>query len=241
MKSIYSVSSLQRILDHWGVGTIEDVTYFQNIGRSIWRHYITTTHGEFELYSHEPAESEYAKRKIAEFLQDRHGEGFGADVHCFDRYHTLCRLTVRHRISYKQADGDLQLLLGKKILKAFRVYGSIFQIHIQSSDVNVARVLVSYGHWSISGLRDGKSYVFAQTTTDNKDRLDAAIKRIEVAAPQIREYRFDGDVFEVFLSGDLCLRFWKSEQFEALKVHLPERKNNILIYAQNEMFYTKDL
>lgn len=240
MKSIYSLEVLQRIIDHWSIGRIEDVTYFEKSGRNIWRHYIQTNQGEFELYSYPTETREYSEPKLAEYLLQRYPHTLDRLkhfelIHSFDRYHVLLQLTTRHTITSKQAHTDLDLLLGLKIEKAFRVYGSIFQIHLNDSGV-----LVSYGHWNVQSSPQGEPKILADTHVHHRDQLDQAIEQVEQNHPTITKYILHGSWFELYLSNQLSLHFTRSRKFPAIEVHLPSRRNDVLIFSEEEIVYTRD-
>jgi hypothetical protein len=245
MKSIYSIKVLQRILDHWGIGKIEDVTYFDGAGRNIWRHYIDTNQGEFELYSYPAIEKEYAERKLQDYLEERHRSLLiqlrkKKIIHSFDRYHVLLQLTKKHQISVKQASTDLDLLIGSSIQKAFRVYGTIFQMHLDETDVNKAGVLVSYGSWSIQDYKKGRANVLVDSRMNSYDQLDNIIELVEKDKPIIEKYILKGGWFELYLSNGMSLHFWRADKFPAIEVHLNSRRNDLLIFEENELFYTRD-
>lgn len=241
MKSIYSLPILQSILDHWGVGTIQDVTYFQNIGRNVWRHFIETNQGEFELYSYPTETREYSEKKLSEFLETMHGRELKKIVHSFDRYHVLHLRSKKQAISHKQANTDLKLLVGMRIMKAFRVYGSIFQMHLEVADVNGASVLVSYGRWNIQNNSSKKPTVLVDTTTSSKDELDKAIEQLEKSQPAILSYTLKDNWFKLMLSNDMSLHFMREGRFPAIEVHLKKRSNDLHIVSETEIYYTKDL
>lgn len=245
MKSIYSIKVLQRILDHWGIGQIEDVTYFDSVGRNIWRHYIDTSQGEFELYSYPVSEKEYAEPKLREFLQERlYWDPTILDqrelVHSFDRYHVLAQKTKKHQISVKQALKDLNLLVGSSIQKAFRVYGTIFQMHLDEADVNKAGVLVSYGSWSIQDYKKGRANVLVDSRMNSYEQLDNAIELLEKDKPLIEKFILKGGWFELYLSNGMSLHFGRVDKFPAIEVHLNSRRNDLLIFEENQLFYTRD-
>lgn len=245
MNSIYSIKTLQRILDHWGIGQIEDVTYFDNAARSIWRHYIDTNQGEFELYSYPVTEKEYAEPKLREFLKERLNWNPAVldqrkVVHSFDRYHVLVQKTKKHQISIKQASKDLDLLVDSSIQKAFRLYGTILQVHLDKADVNKAGVLVSYGSWSIQDYKKGRANVLVNSRINSYDQLDNTIELLEKDKPLIEKYVLKGAWFELYLSNGMSLHFWRADKFPAIEVHLNSRKNDLLVFEEKELFYTRD-
>lgn len=245
MKSIYSIKVLQRILDHWGIGQIKDATYFDSAGRNIWRHYIDTNQGEFELYSYPATEKAYAEPKLRLFLKERlNWDPAILDqrklVHSFDRYHVLAQKTKKHLISVKQASTDLDLLIGSSIQNAFRVYGTIFQVHLDEADVNKASVLVSYGLWSIQDYRKGRANVLVDSRMSSYEQLDNAIELLEKNKPLIEKYILKGGWFELYLSNGMSLHFGRAGTFPAIEVHLKSRRNDLLIFEENELFYSRD-
>lgn len=246
MKSIYSLATLQRILDHWGIGVIEEVTYFQNVGRNVWRHFIETSQGEFELFSYPTETKEYSEAKLKAFFDERHPHHIGQlqkreVVHSFDRYHTLLQLTQKHQISVKQACQDLDQLISCTIEKAFRVYGTIFQIHLNTRDVNEASVLVSYGHWSIQREEAGQKMMIVNTHENSYQQLDKAIEALEKDTPAIEKYNFAADAFELQLSNGMSLHFTEDRKFAAIEIHVKKRKNDILVFNKEKIFYTKSV
>jgi hypothetical protein len=245
MKSIYSLEVLQRILDHWGIGLIEDVTYFDGPGRNIWRHHIDTNQGVFEVYSYPVLQKEYAEPKLAKYLKEGRGNAREVDpkkqiVHSFDRYHVLLQISKKHRITKNQASKDLDLLIGSSIQKAFRVYGTILQIHLNHADVNVADILVSYGWWSLQDYKKGRANVVVDSRMSEYKKLDTAIEMLHSQKPTIEKYLLKGGWFELYFSNETSLHFWRSE-FPAAEVHLKSRKNNLIIHSENELYYSKDL
>ncbi len=246
MKSIYSLEVLQRIIDHWGIGKIEDVTYFEKVGRNIWRHHIETNQGTFELYSYPVENREYAKKKLKDFLTKKlsidHKElEKKKTIHSFDRYHVILQFTKKYLITIKQASKDLDLLIGSTIEKALRVYGTILQIHLNESDVNTANVLVSYGSWNIQDYEKGRANVLVKSSMQNYKKLDTAIEIIEKDKPTIEKYILKEEWFELYLSNGTSWHFVRSGKFPAIEIHLKSRKNDIHIFEEDRIFYTKNL
>lgn len=241
MKSIYSIPTLQRILDHWGVGKITYVTYFNKIGNNIWRHFIETPHGEFELFSFQPETGDYSLPRLNEHLQDRHGKLFKKKFHCFDRYHLLLHLQKKWPISLKQSHQDLEKIVGSTIQEAFRVYGTIFQIHVNQPNVKNIDVLVSYGQWFIQKKDQGQSIVIASTYTHDHDQLDKVIENIEKDKPIIEKYVFTCDWFEIYLSNKKSLYFKRNGKFPAIELHLSSKKNNLLLFTEDQIYYFRSL
>lgn len=246
MKSIFSQEVLQRILDHWRVGKIEDVTYFQNAGRAIWRHYIETNQGEFSLYSYPVDSKESAEPQLEHHLAELLGEHAKQIqrkeiVHSFDQYHTLLQLTKKHRITPKQAYKDLDLLLKATIKKVFRVYGSILQMHLDNVDVDVATVLVSYGQWRIQHHQKESWTVIVDTHTHNREQLDAAVELLAKDQPVIEKYNLAGSWFTMYLSNGMKIDFAREGKFPAIEVHIPCRRNNLHIFEENLILYSRDV
>ncbi len=245
MKSIYSIQVLQRILDHWGIGQIEDVTYFDSAGRNIWHHYIDTNQGELELYSYPAIEKEYSEPRLQDYLEERHRSHLTQlrkkkIIHSFDRYHVLLQLTKKHQIGVKQASKDLDLLIGSSIQKAFRVYGTIFQMHFDEADVNKAGVLVSYGSWSIQDYKKGRANMLVDSRMNSYDQLDSTIEQLEKDKPVIEKYILKGGWFELYLSNGMSLHFGRADKFPSIEVHINSRRNDLLIFEESKLFYTRD-
>ena len=245
MKSIYSTKVLQRILDHWGVGRVEDVTYSTSLGRNIWRHHISTNQGEFELCSYPDSERKYAEPKLQAYLDKSYGKNRyymqkQDVVHSFDRYHVLLQLVEKYQISAKQASKDFALLFGLTIQKAFRVYGTILQIHLEEAGVGPAGVLVSYGQWSITDHQEDREAVNVESWIHTSGLLDIAVELVERDAPTIEQYSFEGEWVLLHLSNGLCLHFKRSEKFPALEIHLNAKRNNVIIFEEKELYYTRE-
>lgn len=251
MKSIYSLQILQRILDHWGVGLIEDVTYFHGPGRNIWRHHIDTNQGVFEMYSYPVSEKEYAEPTLNEYMQS--GYPFSDEyypnkqiVHSFDRYHILLQMSKKHKINKNQACKDLDLLIGSRITEAFRGYGAALYMyldqdqHDDQNDTNKSTVLVSYDWWSIQNYEKGRANVIADSKMHEYEKLDLAIKELNTAKPIIEKYVLKGSWFELYLSNRTSLHFNES-LFPAMEVHLKSRKNSLLIFTEHELYYSRNL
>lgn len=240
MKSIYSLEVLQRIIDHWHIGKIEDVTYFENVGQCIWRHFIYTNQGTFELYSYPATSHDYAKPKLQEFLISHHSTRLQRKeiVHSFENYHVLINLEIKLPISPKQAYKDLDLLIGLIIKNIFRVYGTILQIHLNDANVTNTSVLSSYGIWSINDNKKGKANVIVHTHMNSKDQLDEAIGVLKKDQPKIAEYILKEDWFELYLSNGMSIHFKRDENFPAIRVHIQSKKNSLQIFNEHLIYYT---
>jgi hypothetical protein len=161
-------------------------------------------------------------------------------VRSFGRYHVLVQHTKKHQISVKQASKDLDLLIGSSIQKAFRVYGTIFQMHLDEADVNKAGVLVSYGSWSIQNYEKGRANVLVDSGMNSYEQLDNAIELLEKDKPIIEKYILKGGWFELHLSNGMSLHFGRADKFPAIEVHLNSRRNDLLIFEEKELFYTRN-
>jgi hypothetical protein len=246
MESIYSIKILQRILDHWGIGQIEDVMYFNGPGKNIWRHNIDTSQGEFELYSYPASEedSNY-QQKLREFVSERLNWDPQVlkqrkKIHSFDRYHVLAQKTKKHQISLKQAAKDLDLLIGLSIKEAFRVYGTILQMHLNTADDHEAGVLVSYGWWKIQDTKMNQAKVIVDSRIHEYDQLDNAVELVEKNTPTIEKYRLKNSCFEMYLSNQMSLHFVKCRKFSAIEVHFNSRKNDLLIFEEDKLYYVRE-
>lgn len=236
MKSIYSQQVLQRILDHWGVGQIEDGTYFEKVGRGIWRQYLETSQGDFELFSYPVESREYAEKKLRDYFTSRRVQQISKLVHSFDRYHVLIQLVKKHQISLKQAEKDLHLILTTSIERGFRVYGTIMQLHL-----NTGATLVTYAHWKITDQSTQPMTTLADTDIHSRDQLDSMLEISILNKPKIDSYEFKDDWLTLQLSNQKSLHFSQTASFAALKISIPERKNDLHIYSENRIFYYRDL
>lgn len=230
MESIFSIATMQRILDHWGVGQIEDVTYFEKVGSSVWRHYVETSQGNFELFSYPDADSS-AQATLQAALAKRSGVLEPSRVHSFDHYHELLRLSKKYEISRSQAENDVFSLRKKKIDRAFRVFGTIFQIHLDDESV-----LVSYGRWNISRDVSGNFEVLADTDTSSKDQLDATIEALEELHPTLESWEFTDQGVSLFMSEGFQLSFAPAGKFAAIEIQVFGRQNRLFIFSQDRIF-----
>lgn len=240
--SVYSHESLQRILDHWGIGQIEEVRFFGHLGKNIWRHRIETNQGDFELYSYPIDNKEHYFTKLNQSLRQLFFDQKVLEqkkmVQSFDRCHHLVQLSKKERITVKQANKDLDLLLGASIKKAFRVYGSILQMHLNEANVNEASVLVSYGNWSLQEWKDVDAKLIVNSG-DSYEQMDVAIESIEKDTPTIKKYVLRNGFFEIFLSNEKSLHFSQSGKFPAAELHLFLKRRNLLIFHEDEIYYTR--
>lgn len=246
MRSIYAQHILQRILDHWGVGKIENSEYFTNVGAQIWRHYIETNQGSFELYSYPSSEKEYAEEKLTKYFEKQFGDILPTlrkkeIVHSFDRYHVVVQLQRKHGISLKQASRDLKLLPGLQVDAVYRVYGSIIQLELSSPSLDKKHILFSYGSWSIQDYEKGRANVVAGSKMHSYDQLDTAIDRLQTNAPTIEKYILHNGWFELYLSNKMSIHFGRSDLFPAVQINFSSRKNSLLVFHEQELYYVRDL
>lgn len=240
--SVYSREFLQRILDHWGIGQIEEVRFFGHLGKNIWRHRVETHQGDFELYSYPIDNKEHyftkLKQSLRQLFLDQKVLEKKKMVQSFDRCHHLVQLSKKERITVKQANKDLDLLLGARIEKAFRVYGSILQMHLNEADVNKASTLVSYGNWSLQEWKDADVKLIVNSG-DSYEQMDMAIENLEQDAPTIKRYSLKDNFFEIFLSNGKSFHFSQSKDFPAAELHIHLKRRELLIFHQDEIYYTR--
>ncbi len=236
MKSIYSIGTLQRILDHWGVGKIFDATYFSFEGRAIWRQWIETNQGEFELYSYPDASDPYYEKRLTEYFETHRGQINPKLVHSFDRYHKLVRMSTKQQISAKQAMTEFEALKTLSIVKAFRVYGSIIQIQF-SKDA----VISSYAHWVLQKNTDAKTEILVDSWTASIEEMDAAMTEFENSQAPFEKAVISADQVELFFSKKYLLVLQKESTFPAMTLHIDGRQNWMNIFDERKIFYKKDL
>ncbi len=233
MKSIYSLGALQRILDHWGVGKIVKYTYFDTVGRNIWRHWLETNQGIFELYSYVPEESQYAEQKLLEYFHSSRGLENPKRQHCFDRYHVLVQFTRKVLVTATQVRTDLDLLIGQSLLNAFRVYGALIQFDLEQS------TLVANG-WSIQKLVVGEQRVLVHSSMNSLEQLDAEIEKLVAAHPKVQKYVLKQEWFELFLVGDISIHFSGSNSSEAISVNNQLSNHHVRIFTEKMIWYQWD-
>ncbi len=235
MKSIYSLHVLQRILDHWHVGIIQDVTYFEFPGREIWRHWLETNQGVFNLYSY-PAipDDPYFQQTITAFLDDQHGIQHPEIVHSFDRRHILDQQSRKQLVSAKQIATDLALLKEQHIEKIFRVIGSLIQIEFSNG-----ACLISYGHWNVQQRVRGVSDILLDGNQSH-EKVDAFLAEIETKHLKFEKYKLKGSFFELYFT-ELSFHFTLQGKFPAAEILFPARKNYLKIFNEDYLEYSKDL
>ncbi len=244
--SIYSVYVLQCILDRWHVGKIEEVSYFANVGFNIWRHFITTNQGDFELYSYPLHNRQYAKGKLSRYLDGRKlkplAQCDSRNVFSFERYHVLVQLTKKFPISFKQAKKDIDLLTGLKVARIFRAYGTIIQAHLGSEDIDQAKaVIASYGHWSIQDIRSVETKVLAMTEMNSYEVLDKAVDLLDKDRPLVKGYNLDEDFFELHFSNGMLLSFSSTTEFAAARISFLDKRNELVIFNKEKIFYERSV
>jgi len=235
MKSIYSLDVLQRIADHWGIGKITDITYFEAIGRGIWRHLLDTNQGEFELYSYSTLDREYAHQKIQEFTEHLYGQLRSEFFHSFDRYHELRQLNQKIPISSKQVEENIQSLPGLKVIKIFRVYGSIVQMYLEDETV-----LYSYAHWGIKKL-GFQEKVVVDTWESSYEELDVCLEMLRSLDVKFASLKLIPTGCELSFSEDFLLSFSSTPNFVSLQMRVAGHKNYIHIESEKKMWYLKEL
>jgi len=235
MKSIYSLEVLQRIVDHWGIGKIADVTYFESIGRGIWRHCLETNQGKYELYSYSTEDREYAHQKILEFIESSYGHLLPEFYHSFERYHELCQLNRKIPIGLGQVAEDFRPLTGLALTKIFRVYGSIVQMYLSDRTV-----FCSYAHWSVRKREVAGDEVLVDTKSATREELDACLKMLESLGLAFQALVLTEKKCELHFS-DYVISFESTQNFVALELRIAGRRNDINIKCAQEMWYLQEL
>ena len=233
-KNIYSRFILQRLLDHWGVGKIEEATYFDFNAPNIWRHHLETNQGAFELFSYPYYQKDRSEKAILSFFRQLKNQPKIKPYYRFGRYHRLVRLTKKHPISAKQAMTDLKLLEGRKITKIFRVYGSILQI-ILDDDSDV----LSYANWNVQKDIKNQSRVLVDSAVSKKTELDNVLENLEPQHLAVKNITLDDKWFEIYLANNLSLHFHQSWGFPAVEAHISGRKNEVMVYDEKKIYYVK--
>ncbi|MCD8484731.1 hypothetical protein LRY65_04300 [Candidatus Woesebacteria bacterium] len=238
MNSIYSPAILQRVVDHWHIGSIEDVMYFEPAHRRIWRHWIETPQGTFELYSYPDTAQEIYPAKLESYLENRlpklSQRRHEKRVYSFDRVHVLIQLTQKHSISPKQAAKDLALLHTQRIVDAFIVYGSIVQIQLENRSI-----LSSYGHWNLQTWGSEPRHILAQSS-DSTEKMETAMQALAQEKAHIVDAVQKDTWVEIFLNTGKSLNFTPSETFAALEIHIPFRRRDVVIFSEEKIFYSKE-
>lgn len=241
MKSIYSATALQRILDRWSVGKIEDSTYFENVAYKVWQHHIETNQGTFVLYSYSEHTRDYSEEKLTPYLQENYQDLLEqlrerTPVHSFDRYHVLLQLTKKYIITAKQARIGLDALIGLRIERVFRAHGSIIQINFDTGSI-----ATSYGEWSIHDSSTKPSTVVADTREHSRKQLDEGIAMLTRNSPAVKTCTLTANVLELHLSNGMQLHFTRSEKFAAIVLHNPTKKSDLHIFSEDMVFYSQEL
>ncbi len=233
MKSIYSLAILQRILDHFSVGSIEYTTYFQNIGSNVWRHFIETNQGTFELYSFPPELLEYAKGKVN--LIER-GTLYSTMCHTFDRYHLLRQLTQKVKIGQKQLKTDLSSIDQAAITDVYRNHGSIIQIKLSNQ-----ATITSNDSWNLQfNYQTSKSDVLV-STMNSYQKIDKFLKLLTEKQVIFHSFILKEGWFEVLFSKNYSLHFRSSGRFAAVEISIPSKKHRIHIFDEKDIEYVKEL
>ena len=233
-KNIYSKFILQRILDHWGVGEIEGVTYFDFKTPNVWRHFIETNQGSFELFSYPAYKKDRSEKVIFASFHQLKDQSAVQSYYRFGRHHLLIRLTKKHLISVKQAMTDFKLLEGQKIRRIFRVYGSILQI-ILDDDSDIS----SYGGWHIKKTTRNRQEVIVSSSDQHREITDSVLKEIQSLSPTIMGLSINNDLVKMRLSNNLSLSFQQRWGFPAVEAHAIGRKNEVVVYSEKKIYYVK--
>ncbi len=234
MKSIYSLDILQRISDHWSVGKISDVKYFHFDGQKIWRHWIETNLGEFEIYSYPDQNDPYYQNKLTNYFEYHRGKIYDEIVHSFDRYHLLVQMSSKEKISVKQVNTEFEQLVGQSIKSAYRVYGSIMQI-----DFSKEAVISTFANWKIIQEKDATSELLGDSN-QTYEEMDSVINTFLKNGAVVERYWIVDEVTALYFSNGIVIHFEKESHFPALTMHIDGRKNWVDIFDANEIFYKKD-
>lgn len=232
MKSIYSLPVLQGILDHFGVGAITYVTYFDYIGRQVWRHYIETDKGEFELYSFPTELHDYALERIAISPAGNRGILNTEVCHSFDRYHLLKQFSKKVLITNDQLELDFKVLKDQVITKIFRVYGTILQGYFSQDTV-----FCSYGRWR---LRGQDNIVLIESISTSKKEIDSIIDSLAEKHLALQSFSVDGDTLQLNLSKGFIFDFQPNDRFAAIEIRFSDKRKDIRFYDEKKIYYLKE-
>ncbi len=243
MSSIYSHDSFQRIMDHWGIGSITDTTAFASIGKDIWRHLIKTPQGDFELYSYLPERAEYCEQQLAKYLSGQRGKRLSDIAHCFSRYNVAVQLTKRSPISPNQAKIHLESLLQQLVNRAFRAYGTIVQMRLENG-----LSFYSYGSW-IARRRSDRSLEencqrppsLIESNSFAYDQIDDFLGQVEKDRPILLTYQLTPDGVELNFADNLQVRFTATKDFPALVVSTKKENCSVHVWNSSNISYEIDL
>ncbi len=232
MKSIYSLPILQGILDHFGVGKITYVTYFDYIGRKVWRHFIETDKGEFELYSFPTELHEYALDRIEKSPVGNRGILNPNACHSFDRYHLLKQLAKKVLITKNQLSLDFQALEGQAITKIFRVYGTILQSRFSNNSV-----FCSYAKWS---LKDEEGKTLIESSSNSKKEIDSIIDSLAEKQLSFQSFAVERDTLHLAFSKGFTFSFHSEGHFAAVEIRFSGKAKDLRFYGEKKICYLKE-
>lgn len=235
MRSIYSQEALQRILDHYHVGKIVLLDGYLTLGSNTWLHFIKTSQGEFELFSFPTQVPIDIQEDIIEKRnEDWYGKDFDKIVHSFDRYHQLIQKTKVIAITTKQVFTDLAKLVSKKLVKSFRVYGTILDLRFEND-----LTIWSYAEWN---LQENKSKILLHSNTSTYDEIDNLVEKLPERDLKIESFIIEDEWFEIYLNENLSLHFRKQNKFPAVEImSYSQSRNSIQIFDEQEIYYQKEL
>lgn len=235
MNSIYSQEALQRILDHYHVGKIALLDHYMTLGSNTWLHFIKTNQGEFELFSFPTQVPVDIQEHIIEKRnEDWYGKSFDKIIHCFDRHHQLIQKTKLIKITPKQVFTNLNKLVGKKLIKSFRVYGTIFDLRFEDE-----LTIWSYAEWN---LQENKSKILLHSNTSTYDEIDDLVEKLPEHDLRIKSFTIEDEWFEIYFNENLSLHFRKQGRFPAVEIiSYGKSKNSIQVFEECEIFYQKEL
>lgn len=235
MNSIYSEQALQRILDHYHVGKILLADHYLTMGSNTWLHFIKTNQGEFELFSFPTQVPVDIQDQIIEKRnEDKFGKSFDKIVHSFDRHHQLIQKTKLIKITPKQVFTDLEKIYGKKLIKSFRVYGTILQLNFEDN-----LCIWSYAEWN---LQKAKTEILLHTSTSTYNEIDEIIENLPNQNLLIELIIIEDDWFEIYFNKNYSLHFKQQSFFPAVEIPFYSKsENGIQIFNEQEIYYQKEL
>jgi hypothetical protein len=235
--SIYSLPALQRILDRFSVGKVIRADYFGNIGSQVWRHFIETPQGDFELYSYPPELQEYAEKKIIDKLTENNWPLFPLVCHSFDRYHRLAQRSKKIPITVKQLATDMKPMVNQTLDKIFRVYGTIVQMYFGESGV-----LASYAEWQLLRTQKGvKSETLISSLIDSYEKIDQTLESLPLHTLTYQRFTLKDNCLKLFLSNGYCFKFVTTKLFPAAEIGFTLHGHEVEIFSETNINYIKSV
>lgn len=234
---IYSVSILQRILDHWGVGKLINVSIETRMSTSIWVHWIETNKGEFYLYSAlaEPTEKCTLHKIIQSHVDSKETSKLYSDVvHSFERYHYLEQSHQKFSISTKQLLADLERLKKQRVVSVDRLIGPVCRVTLEGGVV-----FFSYVIWE--GLVDqkkGESSQYISTLHSKPESIDTFLVELNKKELVIEGFKLNGS-FTMLLKHKISFKFASLWAYPTCTIVFPNRKVRINIINGQSIWYEK--